>query len=374
MNQQYDMNTFSGVIDARIMIMLKKPSENSPHMTETLLGDLDSKIIDDKLKPSEQSELDYFMPTSTLSITEDPFIQPTFQAAKKIKQERRGGEVESRVSKPLCELCGQVFHQQRTYAKHMLLEHGETVLPTISQRIFTCSKCQREFPARHLLQKHEMEHKGFYFKCTRCKGNNPLKFPSYSQLRTHYLMVHMAIKCKHCAQVCYGRSHYTDHLALKHSEHKAEKGMKGEVKKYTCDTCKHVFFHAVKYQEHLMFQKNNMCFVCPVCEKGMKNRKCLKYHMTTHGVGKRKQCDVCDNTFAQNSALVQHIRMNHPDVLPHKYRGDVLCDICQKAFRTRGALVSHKITCHEELMKKCVKCSRPFTSSAALSNHLHHCN
>ena len=364
MNQQYDLNNLSGVIDARIVLALKKPSEVL--LNQSLLNTFESKKM--MLDSSEQTSSEPLISCSMLESLD------VAQPHKKIKQEKKVIETEIRVSKPLCELCGQVFHQQRTYAKHMLTEHGEAVMPSISKRVFTCSKCNQDFSARHLLQKHEMEHKGFYFKCTRCKGENPLKFPSYSQLRTHYLLVHMVVKCKHCSQVCYGRNNYNDHLSEQHSEHKLEKGMKGELKKFTCTTCNHVFYHASKFQEHLSYQKNGQCFVCFVCDKSMKNRKCLKYHMTTHGVGKRKQCPECDNTFAQNSALIQHIRMNHPTILPDKYRADVSCDICLKTFRGRAALVSHKVTVHEDLMKKCNKCSRPFTSSAALSNHKHHCS
>lgn len=379
LKQQYDLNNFTGVIEARIVVVLKhsrsldsetKKVENSTHLPKENLQKRYQNAVN--LENNDDTSVDFDYDTSSDEI-DDPVALETNENNALRSKIKFNSSNEFRVSKPLCDQCGQVFHQQRTYIRHMLSAHGETVEIAGSQKPFICSECNLEFPARHALQKHLMEHKGYCFKCSRCKPGAALKFPSYSQLRTHYLKVHMVMKCKHCSEVCYGRLNYNEHLSSSHSELKAEKNSKGELKKYTCPTCQSTFYHASKYEEHLLFQRNNMCFVCPICEKSMRNRKCLKYHMTTHGVGSRKQCELCDRTFAQNSALVQHMRINHPDKLPAKYRGAISCEFCGKVFKNRGSLVQHKQTAHEEVMRRCPKCKRVFTSAAALSNHTHHC-
>ncbi|ESN92641.1 hypothetical protein HELRODRAFT_95960 [Helobdella robusta] len=363
MNQHYDLNDFSGVIDFKVSVTLKKPGdkiERCSVLEDILNGHSNGKVSNPNemtVKNETLDNSDYFDSDLDDDDDDDEFLlgddfspsandmTKNFYNIKSEKVRLTGRSTEPRVSKPLCELCGEIFHQQKTYVRHMNTVHNMNLPYVNNQKSFNCSKCREEFPARHMLQKHEMEHRGFYFKCSRCKPSAALRFPTYSQLRTHYLKVHMVMKCKHCSEVCYGRVSYTEHLNSAHSEHKAERNSKGELKKYTCLTCNHVFYHAIKYKEHLVFQKNGMCY----------------------------QCEVCDSTFAQNSALIQHMRINHPDKLPFKYRGAVGCEHCNKTFRNRAGLVQHKQTEHEDLMRRCSKCKRVFTSASALSNHLHHC-
>lgn len=85
--------------------------------------------------------------------------------------------------------------------------------------------------------------------------------------------------------------------------------------------------------------------------------------MTTHRLQCRIRCNVCDEGFKSQAALIKHVQDVHT-IKEH------VCDICQAAFDKPHKLAYHRIDAHQdEFPWKCNQCDGAFGRQDVLKRH-----
>lgn len=97
-------------------------------------------------------------------------------------------------------------------------------------------------------------------------------------------------------------------------------------------------------------------------KSGFLQKSKVDRHMQVHTGNKPFTCDICNQSFSANQALIQH-KLIHEDSKPLK------CNICGKTFRQHSALTMHIRTHTKVRPLKCPYCSKEFSESSNLSKH-----
>jgi uncharacterized Zn-finger protein len=97
-----------------------------------------------------------------------------------------------------------------------------------------------------------------------------------------------------------------------------------------------VLFRYLRAWKGHTFRRNNECpYSCILCGKGFINQS-LIVHMHVHSGEHPYVCNVCDNSFAQKSALKTHQHV-HTGERPY------ICDVCTKTFGDKRTLTRHQV-------------------------------
>lgn len=91
---------------------------------------------------------------------------------------------------------------------------------------------------------------------------------------------------------------------------------------------------------------------CQICQKSLKNRKSLKFHLTRHSRGSsRVQCEICKKNFSNLSNLRVHMKSHvnanqafQPAIPSRQVQVgscQVTCDMSAKSFSNKQNLVVH---------------------------------
>lgn len=104
---------------------------------------------------------------------------------------------------------------------------------------------------------------------------------------------------------------------------------------------------------------------CTVCDKWLKNQRCLKSHMQLHA-NIDFVCSICEYITKKEKLLKNHIITKHSSERPFS------CEDCGKTFKVKRALTIHKAQNHSETSKTgktCEFCNRNFASSTNYYTH-----
>lgn len=78
-----------------------------------------------------------------------------------------------------------------------------------------------------------------------------------------------------------------------------------------CEECGKTFKSPVGLSQHTRFvHKKEKSYICGQCEKGFTCTADLQAHYNIH-LGVRFVCDLCDETFSNNSNRMKHIKKFH---------------------------------------------------------------
>ena len=102
---------------------------------------------------------------------------------------------------------------------------------------------------------------------------------------------------------------------------------------------------------------------CNYCDKIYHQETDYRYHLLTHGVGKKYECGFCEKYFIVQRQLWTHKKTAHP------LESADLCVLCGQTFADKIAMSKH-IREHNPKNKTCEVCGKSFTNKYILEQHL----
>lgn len=142
-----------------------------------------------------------------------------------------------------------------------------------------------------------------------------------------------------------------------------------------CYMCGASFLGMSGYYNHMRrihFIGKKYC--CDICGKTCNVKNDLIIHMRKHISKDNREkflCSICNAVVLSKSALNNHIRTFHSDIIEiHP------CDYpnCEKSFQTRTKLLQHRKIVHETGNFPCEYCDKQFTTKQYLQKHIKQCH
>uniref|UniRef100_A0A8D8BXW2 Zinc finger protein 268 n=1 Tax=Culex pipiens TaxID=7175 RepID=A0A8D8BXW2_CULPI len=318
---------------------------------------------------------------------------------------------ERSVMDPLkCYICEAQFVDGRELNIH-LPQHSD-MLP------YTCAPCETGGGQRKkiitvvMLHRHFQMHAGT-IECPHC----PIRVYNEDRLHAHLKRYHAEyaraeFTCEKCGYQLNSKESYQSHM-VRHDA--LEEG------RYTCLICDKKFGNSSRLKRHTLTHEDNKEFQCQYCSKSISSKTLLLTHEREHVVAgdlKQYACAFCDQRFANRSAQVKHVSVEHPESVDRRHtvrrnthepwqgvgyqrtREDMSCPyegcefvakcyqsfynhknlhenrfkcaVCEKFFANRQQLNIHKNT-HLEKRERpyaCSECDKRYTSQARLTDHV----
>lgn len=139
-----------------------------------------------------------------------------------------------------------------------------------------------------------------------------------------------------------------------------EAGRKAK-KCYKCPHCDKTFQYKSKFLMHSVKHSSVKTCICPICNKLLKSRFCLKTHLKFHD-GRVFKCTVCQKSYSLRSSLESHVRKYPPNVV-------FPCNNCSKKYHTKTDVVVHQARDHVDSFT-CFYCNSTFSKLQELTLHV----
>ncbi|KAJ0170634.1 hypothetical protein K1T71_014005 [Dendrolimus kikuchii] len=270
-----------------------------------------SEFLAFKSKPKKVARVKY-----TCSICNKHFITDYHLKNHVIKHINR---------KVTCKLCLKQFESKFHLYEHNKMEHKLKV------DYETCNQCGRAFNKRKKLKKHLKSHLKILCElCNKVFGSQ--KFYNVHMQRHKYKLNRYkqkhVLNCSFCEKEFVGNNELYCHINKEHIQ----------IKPYDCDMCEKQFYTAkdLRYHKkiHGLFSKE----ICVFCNKELKCRRQLVYHVWEHLGVTPFSCQVCRQAFHTKSKLRLHMKVYHG--------GNFCCAFCKKVFLTKFGLKEHVNKAH----------------------------
>ncbi|CAB4040719.1 zinc finger 271-like [Paramuricea clavata] len=129
-----------------------------------------------------------------------------------------------------------------------------------------------------------------------------------------------------------------------------------------CDVCERSFKQPSALIVHKRIHNGERPHICDFCGKGFTQTGTLTVHRRLHNEERPYGCDVCQKSFTNSSALSRH-KKTHTGEKPHE------CDVCLKKFADKGGLKIHKRVHTNEMPYKCEVCQKRFRQAGPYKYH-----
>ncbi|XP_016429347.1 GDNF-inducible zinc finger protein 1-like [Sinocyclocheilus rhinocerous] len=261
------------------------------------------------------------------------------EAEKKIK---RG------TAKYRCEKCSRSFYYEKSYLKHLKVNHGVQMDTT-----FRCDVCQQTFANRCNLKIHQrhVHNDERLFPCEICNKT----FKRKKDVTRHRRQVHEGGTDRHYCHICGKSLSSKTALTLHERTHSGHKPFK-------CDECGSRFSQSSALKTHQRIHTGEKPFACDLCDARFTQNHMLSYHRRCHTGEKPFMCENCGKSFASKEYLKHHNRI-HSGFRPYK------CETCGRAFAQRNSLHQHMKIHTGERPYHCKDCDKQFTQLNALQRH-----
>ncbi|XP_055333201.1 uncharacterized protein LOC129584856 [Paramacrobiotus metropolitanus] len=194
----------------------------------------------------------------------------------------------------------------------------------------------------------------FPYQCTRCF----LRYPSELVLKRHQCTKRV-LQCYMCAKRFKKKKELLEHVEKQHVKDS----------KYPCPSCD---FLSVSYKSILIHIKKNhdvsQLHVCEVCQKIIKNRFQMKWHMKTHTQTLNYLCDSCGKRFNTSKYLRQHVKYMHGTEMRVKIKEKLLAKQSRGEVPSRN---SRKDLALEDYPYRCEECRVGFLRPGPHARHMH---
>lgn len=203
--------------------------------------------------------------------------------------------------------CGGKISKIRQIAMHMARH--------IQPDAFQCPKCNKLLTCPKILQYHVQNHLPESERNLACPEPGCTRRFSYQSALVTHSVSHLPDEertmfcCETCGRKFSTSGRLTAHNSMVHTKSTLRK-------EFTCEICSKKFLCKSNLAYHLTTHKNYEFQVeCTVCKKWLKNKICLRKHMTIHS-GIRHNCDKCDYNAANKQCLMNHKKVQHSDTKP----------------------------------------------------------
>ena len=274
---------------------------------------------------------------------------------------------------------------------------------------FHCRQCNKRFPDKFKLRRHEKVHlkrkllKGIIdgqnlgeaynnFLPCQWEGCN-FSFETKGTLDQHIYILHKKatignktkLKCVTCdlpfksvcnamwkhAKTCEMKETLCQHCGkvfiskYKQKIHERDCFEKKQPPK-KCDICTKMFSTSKLLERHKRVVHGDKEHMCGMCGKAFSNTSNLKLHENlVHLKIRRFKCEQCEQTFQTNQGLKDHVLSIHSDERP------LQCDKCDKTFKIQANLLKHTQNVHEKIKRhSCEICSKQFFLLTEMRKHV----
>ena len=156
-------------------------------------------------------------------------------------------------------------------------------------------------------------------------------------------------------------------------------------KRYPCALCYSCFDSIQELSSHMMTEhKRIYLYQCSICDKPLKTKTSLEYHIMVSHNGESNPCFICHAGFIMKSDLARHVYDDHNNIPPNS--GSYQCPLCfipilgagsisrngikYVQAQARSKLRIHLLDCIEKKSDVCFMCKVRFENEAELKNHM----
>jgi KRAB domain-containing zinc finger protein len=182
---------------------------------------------------------------------------------------------------------------------------------TISDKIYTCSRCTSTFKRskdslNHIIEDHIHELDEFIDKCLHCNKSFPNNYTLNKHLKSQCENKAKKLTCNHCNLKFMWLDSMAKHIECEHPG--TEK-----IKLYTCELCGKAFSRSEHLERHRRTHNpSEKKFECTVCQKKFNRKDNLRSHMKIHKDNRDDEdkhlCIYCGRAFSNSSNLIVHMR------------------------------------------------------------------
>ncbi|XP_016138359.1 GDNF-inducible zinc finger protein 1-like isoform X2 [Sinocyclocheilus grahami] len=278
---------------------------------------------------------------------EDP-QESDFQPEEMDEADEAEKEIKRGTAMYRCEKCSRSFYYEKSYLKHLKVNHGVQM-----DTIFRCDICQQTFANRCNLKIHQrhVHNDERLFPCEVCNKT----FKRKKDVTRHRRQVHEGGTDRHYCHICGKSLSSKTALTLHERTHSGHKPFK-------CDECGSRFSQSSALKTHQRIHTGEKPFACDLCDARFTQNHMLSYHKRCHTGEKPFMCENCGKSFASKEYLKHHNRI-HSGFRPYK------CETCGRAFALRNSLHQHMKTHTGERPYHCKDCDKQFTQLSALQRH-----
>lgn len=263
----------------------------------------------------------------------------------------------------LCGECSGEFLSAEDCEKHVALEHHKGPKGHLELK---CEHkgCTYTFKTKDHLKIHLQCHRESGFQCFHCPEKDFKKWKKCSlHLWRHHQLDLDLLSCPLCPNVRVAHQH----------ELEVHKQIHGERKKYVCSVCYKGFRQLSQFRNHAVTHMDKSKETvpswfarkqCDLCQKSFADSKCLKKHVqAVHSRLKPYICQVCNHQCARKSMLEMHMRQ-HTGEKPFK------CPECDYQTGDHNSLRRHKMRHSGDKPYKCQLCPYASIQSATFKRHM----